>query len=150
MEAQICILHVLTFQEREINPVVCVSFALICLCLVVRVEQPEVYKAMMHFYKLRPNVSCCSRDNPCSTEGYCQSKRPSQLWDSSTGMVLADFKGHKDMVTCCTMSASGKIIVSSSEDLTVKVRGLFVGQRRGCASFRGRFGGWGRDSFMHG
>ena len=47
---------------------------------------------------------------------------PSQLWDSSTGMVLADFKGHRDMVTCCALSASGKIIVSSSEDLTVKVR----------------------------
>ena len=57
-------------------------------------------------------------------------------------MVVADFKGHKDMVTCCTMSASGKIIVSSSEDLTVKVRGLFVGQRRGCASFRDRTIWW--------
>ena len=57
-------------------------------------------------------------------------------------MVLADFKGHKDMVTCCTMSASGKIIVSSSEDLTVKVRGLFVGRRRGCAPFGGMTFWW--------
>ena len=57
-------------------------------------------------------------------------------------MVLADFKGHKDMVTCCTMSASGKIIVSSSEDLTVKVRGLFVGRRRGCAPLVDRTFWW--------
>ena len=61
-------------------------------------------------------------------------------------MVLADFKGHKDMVTCCTMSASGKIIVSSSEDLTVKVRGLFVGRRRGCEQNVLVAGG--RDSFL--
>ena len=44
-----------------------------------------------------------------------------QLWDSSTGMVLADFKGHKDSVTCCALSASGKLVASSSEDNTVKV-----------------------------
>ena len=48
-----------------------------------------------------------------------------QLWDSSTGMVLADFKGHKDSVTCCALSTSCKLVISSSEDNTVKVgRGL--------------------------
>ena len=36
-------------------------------------------------------------------------------------MVLADFKGHKDSVTCCALSASSKLVASSSEDTTVKV-----------------------------
>ena len=45
----------------------------------------------------------------------------SQVWDSSTGMVLANFKGHKDLVTCCALSRSGKLVVSGSEDCTVKV-----------------------------
>jgi hypothetical protein len=41
-------------------------------------------------------------------------------------MVLADFKGHKDSVTCCALSASGKLVASSSEDHTVKVIDLHV------------------------
>jgi len=36
-------------------------------------------------------------------------------------MVLADYKGHKDRVTCCDMTKNIKYIVSSSEDNTVKV-----------------------------
>ena len=36
-------------------------------------------------------------------------------------MVQADYKGHKDHVTCCDLSPSGKLVVSSSEDCTVKV-----------------------------
>ena len=46
-----------------------------------------------------------------------------QVWDSSTGMVLADFKGHNNIVTCCALSRSGKLVVSGSEDCTLKVRG---------------------------
>ena len=48
-----------------------------------------------------------------------------QLWDSSTGMVLADFKGHENSVTCCALSSSGKLVASSSEDNTVKVRNSY-------------------------
>ena len=44
-----------------------------------------------------------------------------QLWDASTGMELADFRGHSDMVTCCALSNSGRLLVSSSEDHTVRV-----------------------------
>ena len=44
-----------------------------------------------------------------------------QLWDASTGMELADFRGHSDMVTCCALSDSGRFVVSSSEDCTVRV-----------------------------
>lgn len=44
-----------------------------------------------------------------------------QLWDASTGMELADFRGHSDMVTCCALSNSGRLLVSSSEDNTVRV-----------------------------
>ncbi|CAI8008597.1 Uncharacterized WD repeat-containing protein alr2800 [Geodia barretti] len=36
-------------------------------------------------------------------------------------MELADFRGHSDMVTCCALSNSGKFVVSSSEDNTVRV-----------------------------
>lgn len=45
----------------------------------------------------------------------------SQLWDASTGMELADFRGHGDKVTCCALSTSGRFVVSSSEDNTVRV-----------------------------
>ena len=44
-----------------------------------------------------------------------------QVWDSSTGMELANFKGHKDVVQCCALSRSGKLVVSGSSDCTVKV-----------------------------
>lgn len=47
-----------------------------------------------------------------------------QLWDASTGMVLGDYKGHKDDVTGCDLAPSGKILISSSEDCSVKVRKL--------------------------
>lgn len=61
----------------------------------------------------------------------------SQLWDSSTGMVLADLKGHKDMVTWCALSCSGKMIVSCSEDLTVKVRAMCKSQTIGSSESPG-------------
>ena len=38
-------------------------------------------------------------------------------------MVLGSFRGHKNTVTCCAISANGKLAVSSSEDNTVKVGG---------------------------
>ncbi len=44
-----------------------------------------------------------------------------QLWDATTGMVLADYKGHTDDVTCSDLAPSGKYVVSCSEDCTVKV-----------------------------
>ena len=56
----------------------------------------------------------------------CTSQLILQLWDSSTGTVLADFKGHKNTVTCCALSSSGKLVVSSSEDKTIKVLHVHV------------------------
>ena len=44
-----------------------------------------------------------------------------QFWDASTGMVLSEFKGHTDRVTCCAIANTGRLIVTSSEDNTVKV-----------------------------
>ncbi|XP_064383959.1 apoptotic protease-activating factor 1-like isoform X2 [Halichondria panicea] len=44
-----------------------------------------------------------------------------KLWHSTNGIVLADFRGHTDQVTCCDLLRSGKLAVSSSEDNTVKV-----------------------------
>ena len=41
-------------------------------------------------------------------------------------MVLGNFKGHKYAVTCCAISANGKLAVSSSWDCTVKVGGIGV------------------------
>ena len=52
---------------------------------------------------------------------HCVNINSTQLWDTSTGMVLADFKGHTNSVTCCALSATGKLVTSSSEDCTVKV-----------------------------
>ena len=37
-------------------------------------------------------------------------------------MVLADYKGHTDDVTCSDLAPSGKYVVSCSEDCTVKVQ----------------------------
>lgn len=43
-------------------------------------------------------------------------------------MELADFKGHSDMVTCCVLSDSGRLVVSSSEDTTVRVSRLLFAE----------------------
>ena len=34
---------------------------------------------------------------------------------------MADFKGHTDTVTCCALAVNGRLVVSCSEDCTVKV-----------------------------
>ena len=44
-----------------------------------------------------------------------------QLWESSTGKVVTEFKGHEDVVKYCCFSHSEKLLVSSSRDKTVKV-----------------------------
>ena len=36
-------------------------------------------------------------------------------------MVLAEYKGHTDRVTCCALSKAGRYVASSSEDSTVRV-----------------------------
>ena len=49
-----------------------------------------------------------------------------QLWESSTGRVITEFRGHEDIVKYCCLSHSEKLIVSSSCDKTVKVTFNFV------------------------
>lgn len=42
-------------------------------------------------------------------------------------MVMGNFKGHSDRVTCCALSEDGRLLISSSEDCTVKVGFTMLG-----------------------
>lgn len=44
-----------------------------------------------------------------------------QMWNSSTGVELAEFSGHTGPVFCCALMHGSNIIVSGSKDRTVKV-----------------------------
>jgi apoptotic protease-activating factor len=82
-------------------------------------SDPEKYvlKLKMH----RAGVKKCQYSRDGTKILSCSNDSGIKLWDASTGMELADFRGHSDMVTCCALSNSGRLVVSSSEDNTVRV-----------------------------
>ena len=47
---------------------------------------------------------------------------PPQVWDAASGTENCTLRGHSDWVRSCAFSPDGKLIVSASDDKTLKVR----------------------------
>ncbi|TCZ74068.1 caspase family protein [Flaviaesturariibacter aridisoli] len=51
----------------------------------------------------------------------CSSDKTAKIWDTETGLFLADLKGHSDRVLSARFSSDGKIILTTSESGTMQI-----------------------------